>query len=122
MVGEDSLKGSTLNLRASPRNVTEIRPEPRSDGRSSQEEPRCFLGGENYFICSVSLSCYIRFAFYLPSLIKIIRPKIPSFAEKVSNIICVTRFIGRCYYDNRRKSRCFYAGKAFGVYRLPTKE
>ena len=45
----------------------------------------------------------------------------PPFAKKVSNIICVTRFIGGCYHNNRRKSSALHAGKAFGVYRLPTK-
>ncbi|MDB4656592.1 hypothetical protein OAE75_01745 [bacterium] len=80
-----------------------------------------FLGVENYFIYSVSLSCCVRFAFYLPFLIKIIRLKIFLFAEKVSNITCVSGFIGGAIATTVESADALRAGKAIGVYRLPTK-
>ena len=80
-----------------------------------------FGGVENYFICSVSLSCCVRFAFYLTFLIKIIRLKIFLFAEKVSNIICVSGFIGGAIATTVERADALRAGKAIGVYRLPTK-
>ena len=45
----------------------------------------------------------------------------PPFAKKVSNIICVTRFIGGAIATTAEKADAFHAGNAFGVYRLPTK-
>ena len=76
---------------------------------------------ENYFICSVFLSLRVGFAFYLPFLITIIRLKIFLFAEKVSNIICVSGFIGGAIATTAESADALRYGKALGVYRLPAK-
>jgi len=43
------------------------------------------------------------------------------FAEKVSNIICVSGFIGGAIATTVESADALRAGKAIGVYRLPTK-
>ena len=57
----------------------------------------------------------------LPFLIKIIRLKISQSSEKVSNIICVTDFIGGAIATTAERADALHAGNAFGVYRLPAK-
>ncbi|MDB4627708.1 hypothetical protein OAE34_02200 [Akkermansiaceae bacterium] len=61
------------------------------------------------------------YPFISPFLITIIRLKIFLFAEKVSNITCVSGFIGGAIATTVESADALRAGKAIGVYRLPTK-